>query len=74
MLARLCTQVNDRRNRELETQLEGLRNRIEKVYLDKLDGRIPEEFWQAKDLEWRIKEQDALRELQACERDQPDPC
>lgn len=29
-----------------------LRNRISKLYTDKLDGKIAEEFWQEKNNEW----------------------
>ena len=34
---------------------------MEQAYLDKLDGRITEDFWQAKSTEWR-KEQDGIQD------------
>lgn len=41
-----------RLNRELQT----LRARMDAAYMDKLDGRIPEEFWQRKQAEWQAEE------------------
>ena len=36
----------------LNAQKNQLRNRIEQLYLDKLDGKISEEFWLSKHTEW----------------------
>lgn len=36
----------------LSLQAKQLRERIDKIYIDKLDGKIDEEFWQSKHNEW----------------------
>jgi hypothetical protein len=33
----------------LESRLTGVRNRMDAAYADKLDGKIPEEFWETQD-------------------------
>ncbi len=63
--------ASEQRKKDLESQVEGLRNRIEKAYVDKLDGRISEEFWQERDLSWRTREQEILREISAFDRNEP---
>jgi len=40
----------------LETQLTGVRNRMDAAYVDKLDGKIPQDFWERKMSEWRMEE------------------
>ena len=37
----------------LEQRLSAVRRRMEQSYLDKLDGKISEEFWSAKHAEWQ---------------------
>ena len=37
----------------LEQRLSAVRRRIEQAYLDKLDGKISEEFWAARNAEWQ---------------------
>ena len=41
----------------LESRLTGIRNRMDKAYTDKLDGKIPEDFWERKLTDWRVEEQ-----------------
>ncbi len=41
----------------LEQQLAATRRRMDQAYSDKLDGKIPEEFWQRKLSEWQAEEQ-----------------
>ncbi len=41
----------------LETRLTGVRTRMDLAYADKLDGKIPEDFWERKMVEWRAEEQ-----------------
>ena len=41
----------------LEQQLEAIRRRTDQTYTDKLDGKIAEEFWQRKMVEWQADEQ-----------------
>ena len=41
----------------LQQQLEAIRRRMDQAYSDKLDGKIPEEFWQRKMSDWQAEEQ-----------------
>ena len=41
----------------LESRLTAIRNRMDAAYLDKLDGKIDEAFWERKMGEWRLEEQ-----------------
>ena len=45
-------QYTKTRLNSLNTQKQMLRNRIEQLYVDKLDGKIAEEFWLKKHEEW----------------------
>ena len=49
-----------------------VRRRIEQAYLDKLDGKITEAFWEAKSSEWNQEEQQILMALQGLERQSPE--
>jgi hypothetical protein len=54
----------------LETRLTGIRNRMDAAYVDKLDGKIPVDFWERKMSEWRMEEQQvkmAIHGLSAAE-------
>ncbi len=56
----------------LEVRLDEVRRRIDQAYTDKLDGKISEDFWQRKTIEWQAEEQGtdrALIELKACSED-----
>ena len=56
----------------LEQRLEAVRHRIDQVYTDKLDGKISEDFWQRKMVEWPTEEQRikmAVAGLEACNGD-----
>jgi hypothetical protein len=48
----------------LETRLTGIRGRIDAAYVDKLDGKIPEDFWERKMREWRMEEQQVKMAIQ----------
>lgn len=41
----------------LNARLTLIQNRMDAAYADKLDGKIPEDFWNRKMTEWRNKEQ-----------------
>jgi site-specific DNA recombinase len=41
----------------LEQRLAAVRRRMDQGYQDKLDGKIPEDFWERKMSEWRAEEQ-----------------
>ena len=40
----------------LQQRLAAVRNRLDQAYLDKLDGKITEEFWSRKTAEWQAEE------------------
>jgi hypothetical protein len=42
----------------------GIRNRMDMAYVDKLDGKIPEDFWERKMSEWRMEEQQVKMAIQ----------
>ncbi len=48
----------------LESRLTAIRNRMDKAYSDKLDGKIPEDFWQRQMTEWRMEEQQVNMAIQ----------
>jgi chorismate mutase len=48
----------------LESRLTAIRNRMDKAYSDKLDGKIAEEFWQRLMTEWRMEEQQVKMAIQ----------
>ncbi|MCD7779749.1 MAG: hypothetical protein LUH05_03660 [Candidatus Gastranaerophilales bacterium] len=52
----------------LNKRAEALRNRLSKIYLDKLDGNITEEFWQDKNNEWTLEHAGIMQKLDAYER------
>lgn len=46
------------RRERLEQRLANVGRRMDQAYSDKLDGKIPEDFWQRKMSEWRQEEQE----------------
>jgi site-specific DNA recombinase len=50
------SKVDAERSR-LEARLAGIHNRMDGAYTDKLDGKIPEDFWERKMNAWRTEEQ-----------------
>jgi site-specific DNA recombinase len=48
----------------LEARLTGIRNRMDAAYVDKLDRKIPEDFWERKMSEWRMEEQQVKMAIQ----------
>ena len=49
----------------LTRRAEALRNRLSKIYLDKLDGVISAEFWLEKHNAWTIEHAETLRKIEA---------
>jgi len=49
-------------------RLTQLRRRLEQAYVDRLDGKITEEFWEAKSAEWQEEEQALLASLRELEQ------
>jgi site-specific DNA recombinase len=53
---------------QLDSRLAGVRDRMDRAYTDKLDGKIPEDFWQRRMDDWRKEEhqiKSALERFQA---------
>lgn len=68
---RLDGQRKEQRQR-LELRLASVRSRLERAYLDKLDGKITEEFWSRHSAEWQREEQQILLAIQGLEQASPD--
>ena len=49
-------QAHAQQKARLEQRLSDVRHRIDQAYVDKLDGKIPEDFWQRKNAEWSAEE------------------
>ncbi len=70
---RLQQRTAEERER-LQQRLASVRKRMDQAYTDKLDGRIPEDFWERKMKEWRDEEQqiqfaiNGLKEANASDR------
>ena len=52
----------------LNQRLSQIRQRLDQAYLDKLDGKIDESFWDRKSVEWRGEEQQVLMALEGLEQ------
>ena len=61
-------QYTKTRLNSLNTQKQMLRNRIEQLYVDKLDGKIAEEFWLKKHEEWSLSLFKTQNMIQAYEK------
>ncbi len=57
---------------KLEQRLAGIRKRMDQAYIDKLDGKISEDFWQRKTAEWELEEQQVMMAMQGLEHASPD--
>jgi len=49
----------------LQQRLATVRRRMEQAYLDKLDGKISEEFWRSRIVDWQQEEQQLLMAMQS---------
>lgn len=47
----------------LEAQHKRLQHRIDAVYIDKIDGNVPAEFFETKAAEWRAEQEQCLRSI-----------
>jgi hypothetical protein len=59
-------------NERLRTRLTQLRRRAEQAYVDKLDGKITEAFWEAKSSEWNQEEQQIHSALDGLKQPSPE--
>jgi site-specific DNA recombinase len=48
----------------LEARLTTIRKRMDGAYADKLDGKIPEDYWERKMSDWRMEEQQVKMAIQ----------
>ncbi len=68
-----CAEARSQSESErLRIRLARASRRIEQAYLDKLDGKITEAFWEAKSSEWNQEEQQILMALDGLERQSPE--
>lgn len=56
----------------LQLRLTTVRRRIDQAYVDRLDGKISEEFWQAKAVEWQQEEQQIVLAIGELEEAKPE--
>ena len=68
---RIEAQTKAERDR-LTQRLAQLRGRIERAYLDELDGKITKEFWLARSETWNREEQQILMALEGLQQHSPD--
>ena len=68
---RMQTATKEQRQK-LQQRLSAVRQRIDQAYIDKLDGKISEDFWQRKNAEWQQEEQQILFAIQGLEQASPD--
>jgi len=52
----------------MHQRLTQLRRCLEQTYVDRLDGKITQEFWEAKSAEWQEEEQALLASLREFEQ------
>jgi site-specific DNA recombinase len=57
---------------QLQQRLATVRTRLDKAYIDKLEGKITEEFWGRKATEWQSEEQQIKMAMQGLEQIEPD--
>jgi site-specific DNA recombinase len=51
----------------LAERLAGIRGRMDRAYTDKLDGKIPEDFWERRMKDWRTEEQEVKAAMERLE-------
>ena len=51
----------------LESRMTAIRNRMDAAYVDKLDGKITEDFWQRKTSDWQMEEQQVKMAIRGLE-------
>ena len=64
MLREDQNQAENRQEKEkarLESRLTFIRNRMDSAYMDKLDGKVPDDSWERKMTKWRAEEQQQLK-------------
>lgn len=64
--------IQKEQSERLERRLTALRHRLDQAYLDKLDAKITEEFWNRKSAEWMSEEQQVFGALKGLEEPKPE--
>jgi hypothetical protein len=59
--------------KKLQTRYDQIQTRIETMYLDKLDGRITQEFFDKQSFTWRGEQDGLLRKIQDIQKATPAP-
>jgi site-specific DNA recombinase len=57
-------QLQRQQRERLDQRLRSVRSRLDQAYLDKLDGKISETFWERKAAEWHAEEQQIQQAIQ----------
>ncbi len=64
--------IRQEQSERLKQRLAAVRHRLDQAYLDKLDGKIPEEYWTRKSAEWIAEEQQILLAVRGLEQAKPE--
>jgi site-specific DNA recombinase len=59
------TTIKQDQEERFQQRLASVRNRLDQAYLDKLDGKIPEELWNRKSAEWQAEAQQIQMAIRA---------
>ena len=49
----------------LQTELKKVKNRLDQLYIDKLDGKVSEDFWLEKSREWEADQVQLISQIRA---------
>jgi site-specific DNA recombinase len=71
-IQRTSREANKQEQERFQHRLTAIRNRIDQAYLDKLDGKITEDFWSRKSTDWSKEEQQVQMAIQRLEEEKPD--
>ena len=58
------SRYNKSETERLNKRAETLRMRLSKIYIDKLDGKITDEFWEEKNIQWHAEKDKLVNKLQ----------
>ena len=59
------TEIVRSQRERLQQRLTSIRRRIDQIYVDKVDGKVGEDFWARKTAEWQTEERQILAALQS---------
>ena len=64
--------IQNQQRERLQQRLNAVQHRLEQAYVDKLDGKITEEFWAKRSALWQQEEQQILLAIQGLAQANPD--